>query len=63
MSFDQYQFHMVLRQEQMTRADRLAADEQAGRIAQAVWRLWTAAARALRPTPRRAAALQLRRNP
>jgi len=63
MSFDNYQFHMVLRQEQMSRADRLAADEQAGRIARAVWHLWTAAAGALRPAPRRAAALRLRRNP
>ena len=63
MSFEHYQFQMVHRQEHMTRADRLAADEQAGRLAQAAWHLWTAAAGALRPAPRRVAALQLRRNP
>ena len=63
MSFDHHQFHMVLRQEQMTRAERLAAEEQAGRIAQGAWRLWNAAAGALRPAPRRVAALQPRRNP
>jgi hypothetical protein len=62
MSFDHYQFHMVLRQEQMTCAERMAADEQAARIARAVAGLWRAASRALRPAPRRAA-LQLRRNP
>ena len=62
MSFDHYQFQMAHRQEHMTHAERLASDEQAGRIAQGVWRLWSAAGRALRPAPR-AAALQLRRNP
>jgi hypothetical protein len=30
---EQYQYHMTLRMETMTYADRLAADEQAGRIA------------------------------
>jgi hypothetical protein len=62
MSFDQYQFHMVLRQDQVTRAERLAADEQAARIAHAVSSVW-GAIRALRPAPRRVAALQPRRNP
>ena len=63
MSFDTYQFQMVLHQGQRTRAERLAADEQAGRIARGAWRLWSAAVGALRPAPRRVAAPQLRRNP
>jgi hypothetical protein len=34
MSFDHYHFHMVLRQQQVIRSDRLAAHEQAARVAQ-----------------------------
>jgi hypothetical protein len=63
MSFDQYQFHMVHRQEHMTRAERIAADEQAARIVQALSGLRRAVRRALRPAPRGLAALQPRRNP
>ena len=33
MSYDHYHFHMVLRQQQVIRSDRLAAGEQAARIA------------------------------
>jgi len=63
MAIESYQFHMIHRQEHMTHAERLAADEQAARIAQAALRLWRAAAGALRPAPRPVAALRLRRNP
>jgi len=34
MSFDHCHFHMVLRQQQVIRSDRLAADEQATHAAQ-----------------------------
>jgi hypothetical protein len=34
MSFDHHHFHMVLRQQQVIRSDRLAAHEQAARVAQ-----------------------------
>jgi hypothetical protein len=63
MSFDHYQFHMVLRQEEMTRAERLAADERAARIVQVMVGPWRAISRTLRPAARPLAALQLRRNP
>ena len=36
MSIDLYHFHMVLRQQETARAERLAAEEQAARIAPAV---------------------------
>ncbi|TMC05003.1 MAG: hypothetical protein E6J41_23470 [Chloroflexi bacterium] len=62
MSIDQYHFHMVLRQQEMSRADRLAADEQAGRIAQGLSEIITAIARiGRRPARRVAAAGKLRR--
>lgn len=65
MSMDHHHFHMVLRQEEMTRGERLAADEQAARIAHGLWTLGRAVARAVRtPEGRRAASTLLpRRNP
>jgi hypothetical protein len=71
MSLEQYHFHMVLRLENMTRADRLAADEQAGRMAHGLWRLGHAVlqgARSLRRQARldpfrRAATMRPRRDP
>lgn len=53
MSIDQHHFHMVLRQQQMTRADRLAADEQSARIAQGLFQLARAVARITRRPERR----------
>ncbi len=48
MSFDHYHFHMVLRQQQVIRSDRLAADEQAARVAQVLSELWRALRRLTR---------------
>jgi hypothetical protein len=45
MPLDLCQFHMVLRLEEMTRAERLEADEQAGRLACDLWRLGRAVRR------------------
>jgi hypothetical protein len=42
MSIDHYHFHMVLRQQQVNRSDRLAADQQAARVAQVLSELWRA---------------------
>lgn len=42
MSFDHSHFHMVLRQQQVIRSDRLAADEQAARVAGVLSELWRA---------------------
>jgi hypothetical protein len=39
MSMDPYQVNVMLRLERMTRAERLAADEQAGRMAYELWSL------------------------
>lgn len=62
MSIDLYHFHMVLRQQETARAERLAADEQAARIAHAVPVLGRAVARiARRPERSTAAILQARR--
>jgi hypothetical protein len=44
---DQYQFQMTYRLERMTRAERIAAEEQAGRIAQGLFGLGQALARAM----------------
>jgi hypothetical protein len=65
MSLDHYHFHMVLRQEQMTRAERAAADQQAARIAHGLTRLASAVAGTLRRTEGRRPATTLlpRRNP
>jgi hypothetical protein len=70
MSFEPYHFHMVLRMERMTRADRLAADEQAGRMAFGAWRLGRAVLRGARGVRRvllgpsgHGAAMRSRRNP
>jgi len=41
-SFDHHHFHMVLRQQQVIRSDRLAAHEQAARVAQVLSELWRA---------------------
>jgi DNA-binding HxlR family transcriptional regulator len=46
MSFEQHQFHMAIRLEEMTRAERIEVDEQAGRVAYALWRLGRAIGRA-----------------
>lgn len=43
MSLDPYHFHMVLRQESMTSAERIAAEAQAARIARELRRLVSAA--------------------
>lgn len=48
MSFDNYHFHTVLRQQQVIRADRLATDEQAARVAQVLSELWRALRRLTR---------------
>jgi hypothetical protein len=62
MSIDLYHFHMVVRQQEMTRSERLAADEQAARIAQALSELGRVVARfARRPRQTGAAALRARR--
>ncbi len=62
MSIDLYRFHMVVRQQEMTRSERLAADEQAAWIAQAVSELGRAVARfARRPRRTGTAALRARR--
>jgi hypothetical protein len=42
MAFNEYHFHMVLRQQQVIRSDRLAADEQAARGAEVLSELWRA---------------------
>lgn len=71
MSLDPYHFHMVLRQQEIIRADGSQANAQAARIAHWVWRLGHAVARAAlalrpaaRPDPRRlGATMQPRRNP
>jgi len=62
MSIDLYHFHMVCRQQEMTRSERLAADDQAARIAQAVSELGRAVAKfAGRPRRISAGNLQARR--
>ncbi len=62
MSIDLYHFHMVLRQQETARAERLAADQQAAAIAHALSVLGRAVARiARRPQRRSAAMLQARR--
>jgi hypothetical protein len=62
MSFDLYHFQMVTHQREMTRSERLAADEQAARIVRAVSELGRAVAKfARRPRPNGAASLQARR--
>lgn len=48
MSFDQYHFHMVLRQRQVIRSGRLAADGQAARVAEVLSELWRALRRPAR---------------
>jgi hypothetical protein len=71
MSFEPYHFNMVLRLEGMTRAERRAADERAGRMAYGLWRLARAAgqcAGSLRRQARldpfgRGATMRPRRNP
>jgi hypothetical protein len=71
MSMEPYHFQMVLRMEGMTRAERLDADEQAGRMAYGLWRAGRAVlqgARSLRRPARldlfrRGTAMRLRRNP
>jgi len=45
---DQYQFQMTYCLDRMTRAERIAADEQAGCIAQGLFSLGQALARAMR---------------
>jgi hypothetical protein len=47
MSLDPYHFHMVLRQEAMTSAERISAEAQAARIAWELQRLVSAAGRAI----------------
>jgi hypothetical protein len=62
MSIDLHHFHMVVRQQEIIRSERLAADEQAARITQAVSELGRAVARFARRSRRTgAAALQARR--
>jgi hypothetical protein len=71
MSLEQYHFHMVLRSESMTRAERLAADERAGRMAAGLWHLGRTLLRAAHDLPRqgpldlfrRGATMRPRRNP
>jgi hypothetical protein len=71
MSMDPYHFQMVLRMETMTHEERLAADEQAGRMAYGLWRVGRAVLEAVRGVRRparldlfrRGAAMRLRRNP
>jgi hypothetical protein len=48
MTLDQYDFHMVLRQQQVIRSDRLVADEQAARVAEVLSELWRALRRLAR---------------
>jgi hypothetical protein len=62
MSFDLYHFQMVTRQQEMTRSERLAADEQAARITQAVSELGRAVTKfAWRPRRSGAGSLRARR--
>jgi hypothetical protein len=62
MSIDLYHFHVVVRQQETIRAERLAADEQAARITQAVSELGRAVARFARRSRRTGtAALRVRR--
>jgi len=71
MSFEPYHYNMVLRLEGMTRAERRAADEQAGRMAYGLWRLARAVRhgagslrrQALLDPFRRVATMRPRRNP
>jgi hypothetical protein len=64
---DDYHHRMVLRLQTMTHADRLEADERAGRMAHGLWRLGRGAARAVRSVSAAAAArratIELRRTP
>jgi hypothetical protein len=62
MSIDLYHYHMVVRQQETIRSERLAADEQAAQITQAVSELGRAVAKfARRPRRTGAVALQARR--
>jgi hypothetical protein len=71
MSMEPYHFQMVLRMETMTHEERLAADEQAGRMAYGLWRVGRAVLQGVRGVRRPArldlfrhrAAMRLRRNP
>lgn len=64
MSFDPYNYSMVIRHEELTRAGPLRADAQAAQIADWVWRLGRAAAQTehiLRQAVSFVATMQLRR--
>jgi hypothetical protein len=71
MSFEPHNFNMVHRLERMTREERLAADERAGRMAYGLWHLGCAVLRAARTLRRQApldlfrrgATMRPRRNP
>jgi hypothetical protein len=63
MSIDLYHFHMVVRQQEMIRSERLAADEQAASVAHALSDLGRTIARiARRPQRRDAAFVPARRS-